>query len=462
MMRALCVAALAATASAFSSNGEFQDHYVHFADSSCSYHFTITPPNPIVVEMTCPGGTTSTSFAIVGPPSFCASYFYPYVDLMGIDAYGAGLTGECTYLPVNDGSQNGAIYLCGFTGVQYILVAYGDDLPTDINVLFQLPSVSVMYSGTIVGVNGAIYDDTQECVLESTTCWGSNCGAVAPADCVELQSGIEGCGATCLDSAQGTMIYNRAAYELGECNSPKLTVESCKNRGTDENPNFVETVVLTNAEPRKRTLLAWHKWTGLGMIDSEELGSRCGVKPSRVTDLVTSLFMDLWSVSTGKMMIKKADRDGGATFKVSVPQCGKYYYQAYDWINSANCAMTNVAEMTWTVNGFECPSESLAVVDDKGCKPKKGDFEGMVCANDDLLTQAYCSYDLGNKACALCYEDLNMYAYPWLYVNNQLCYEVEVLDWQACDQGREAEGKVCGGGKGFCSYAVGEIGRAHV
>ena len=51
------------------------------------------------------------------------------------------------------------------------------------------------------------------------------------------------------------------------------------------------------------------------------------------------------------------------------------------------------------IDGVECAN--VVVVAPNGCDPDY-DEEGMVCANDDMPDEAYCSYDVGDYACARC------------------------------------------------------------
>ena len=51
------------------------------------------------------------------------------------------------------------------------------------------------------------------------------------------------------------------------------------------------------------------------------------------------------------------------------------------------------------IDGVECAN--VVMVNQYGCDPDY-DEEGMVCANDNMPTEAYCSYDVGEYACARC------------------------------------------------------------
>ena len=54
------------------------------------------------------------------------------------------------------------------------------------------------------------------------------------------------------------------------------------------------------------------------------------------------------------------------------------------------------------IDGVECAN--VVVVDQYGCNPYSPDYdgEGVVCANDNTPDEAYCSYDVGEYACARC------------------------------------------------------------
>ena len=56
------------------------------------------------------------------------------------------------------------------------------------------------------------------------------------------------------------------------------------------------------------------------------------------------------------------------------------------------------------VNGNVCPEANIVIEDADYCNTGFPDYdhEGMICANDGSATQAYCSYDVGPKACARC------------------------------------------------------------
>ena len=56
------------------------------------------------------------------------------------------------------------------------------------------------------------------------------------------------------------------------------------------------------------------------------------------------------------------------------------------------------------VNGLLCAMEDIVVEDADQCirGAPHYDAEGAVCANDGTATEAFCSYDVGSKACARC------------------------------------------------------------
>ena len=56
------------------------------------------------------------------------------------------------------------------------------------------------------------------------------------------------------------------------------------------------------------------------------------------------------------------------------------------------------------INGRPCAMEDIVVEDADQCIRGAPDnyAEGAVCANDGTATEAFCSYDVGSKACARC------------------------------------------------------------
>ena len=56
------------------------------------------------------------------------------------------------------------------------------------------------------------------------------------------------------------------------------------------------------------------------------------------------------------------------------------------------------------INGQLCAMEDIVVEDADQCirGAPHYDAEGAVCANDGTATEAFCSYDVGSKACARC------------------------------------------------------------
>merc|ERR1712115_209918 len=58
------------------------------------------------------------------------------------------------------------------------------------------------------------------------------------------------------------------------------------------------------------------------------------------------------------------------------------------------------------INGVPCSSFNVEIVAN-WCVPKSPHFdqEGDVCANDGTSTEAYCSYQVGDDACAYCKGD---------------------------------------------------------
>ena len=56
------------------------------------------------------------------------------------------------------------------------------------------------------------------------------------------------------------------------------------------------------------------------------------------------------------------------------------------------------------INEQFCAMEDIVVEDaDQGIRgDPQYDAEGAVCANDGTATEAFCSYDVGSKACARC------------------------------------------------------------
>ena len=56
-----------------------------------------------------------------------------------------------------------------------------------------------------------------------------------------------------------------------------------------------------------------------------------------------------------------------------------------------------------TVKGQLCAMEDIVVEAAYRCQPVlQGDPEGMVCANEGTASEAYCSYNVGERACARC------------------------------------------------------------
>ena len=56
-----------------------------------------------------------------------------------------------------------------------------------------------------------------------------------------------------------------------------------------------------------------------------------------------------------------------------------------------------------TVKGQLCAMEDIVVEAAYQCQPVlQGDPEGMVCANEGTASEAYCSYNVGERACARC------------------------------------------------------------
>merc|ERR1719361_1824329 len=71
-------------------------------------------------------------------------------------------------------------------------------------------------------------------------------------------------------------------------------------------------------------------------------------------------------------------------------------YPLYD----SNCVTTD----TVTINGMPCSLSDAVYVSDSECISGSPhyDSEGDVCANDGQWNEAYCSYELGDSACAYC------------------------------------------------------------
>ena len=61
------------------------------------------------------------------------------------------------------------------------------------------------------------------------------------------------------------------------------------------------------------------------------------------------------------------------------------------------------------INGRPCAMEDIVVEDADQCirGAPHYDAEGAVCANDGTATEAFCSYDVGSKACARCNDWYN-------------------------------------------------------
>ena len=56
-----------------------------------------------------------------------------------------------------------------------------------------------------------------------------------------------------------------------------------------------------------------------------------------------------------------------------------------------------------SVKGQLCAMEDIVVEAAYRCQPVlQGDPEGMVCANEGTASEAYCSYNVGERACARC------------------------------------------------------------
>ena len=65
------------------------------------------------------------------------------------------------------------------------------------------------------------------------------------------------------------------------------------------------------------------------------------------------------------------------------------------------------------INGQLCAMEDIVVEDADQCVrgAPYNDAEGAVCANDGTATEAYCSYDVGPKACARCTNPIAALSY---------------------------------------------------
>ena len=105
------------------------------------------------------------------------------------------------------------------------------------------------------------------------------------------------------------------------------------------------------------------------------------------------------------------------------------------------------------LNGVAC-LEALVYSYDYCVKGRRGDPEGMVCANDGQYDEAYCSYDRVTM-CARCVE-------PMTVVNFRPCESAVVVN-DNCQPGAphfDREGAVCANDamatEAYCSYSVGD------
>jgi len=65
--------------------------------------------------------------------------------------------------------------------------------------------------------------------------------------------------------------------------------------------------------------------------------------------------------------------------------------------------VVTVGASTQIINGTDCPVSNVVLVNE-GCVQGSPhfDYEGMVCANDGMDDEAYCSYNVSSVACAYC------------------------------------------------------------
>ena len=96
---------------------------------------------------------------------------------------------------------------------------------------------------------------------------------------------------------------------------------------------------------------------------------------------------------------------GGSWFK----NCGNPGDSKFDhtWVEGieacASVPTTKSLPGTRTVNGKPCAVENIMIVNQRCFKEfPHSDHEGMVCANDGNPNEAYCSYEVGDTACAYC------------------------------------------------------------
>ena len=73
---------------------------------------------------------------------------------------------------------------------------------------------------------------------------------------------------------------------------------------------------------------------------------------------------------------------------------------------SPHARTTQTQSETKMINRRPCPAENIVIVN-QGCDKYTSDYyyqdyEGMVCANDGQHDEAYCSFEVGDTACAYC------------------------------------------------------------
>eukprot|EP00588_Corethron_pennatum_P017702 CAMPEP_0194304762 /NCGR_PEP_ID=MMETSP0171-20130528/2396_1 /TAXON_ID=218684 /ORGANISM="Corethron pennatum, Strain L29A3" /LENGTH=218 /DNA_ID=CAMNT_0039056113 /DNA_START=134 /DNA_END=790 /DNA_ORIENTATION=+ len=110
------------------------------------------------------------------------------------------------------------------------------------------------------------------------------------------------------------------------------------------------------------------------------------------------------------------------------------------------------------IDGANCGESDIVIVDKNACIPGSPhyDKEGMICRNDGRWNEAYCSYDVGSKACAYC-DNVRV-------IDGYDCDkdDVVIVDNNACIPGSphyDKEGDICRNdgrwNEAYCSYDVG-------
>lgn len=79
-------------------------------------------------------------------------------------------------------------------------------------------------------------------------------------------------------------------------------------------------------------------------------------------------------------------------------------FEAGGYCVSLQASTTQKQPETRMINSKPCLVENIVVLATQDCVkgPPDYDFEGMVCANDGELDEAYCSFEVGDAACAYC------------------------------------------------------------